>query len=411
MLLCQGAGVLSAAAERLRAKAGARKRGQSIVKGRLGRILIVTTAKDESRQLWELLDGDYGLAAAGSGHEALRRLSERPAIDLALIAGSLPDKSDVELVREIRMKHSADRLPLIMLAEGCGPDEVSLAFESGADNCLTRPFTKAVLTARIEALLKLKRRFDEERTKYAELEAVDSRRLKILRMLSHDLRSPLSNISLAVGILRQATREDQDEAMYSLRVIRMMVDCMGEVIANHLDFLELSAGEMRLKQKPVCLRDVIVNVVSQLDFAAQMKDIRLCVSATDGIVMADGGRLVQALGNLVSNAIKYSPPGSDVKIYTLNRAGFGSIIVADQGPGIAPEDRSKLFREYGKASTRPTGGETRTGLGLWIVKNLVEAQGGVVGADFPASGGSRFWIGLRQAADLPGDGAIPPSAH
>ena len=371
-----------------------------------GRVLVATAAPAESRLLRSFLEDDYSLTAVGLGAEALRKLSAASDIDLVLIAGSLPDMSDVELVRAIREIHSAQRLPLIMLAGDGGPDEVTLAFQSGADNCLMRPFTEAVLSARVKALLNVKHSFDRAQAKNAELEAADIQRYRIYRMASHDLQSPLNNIRLAESSLRSAANANPSEVTQSLDMIRQMVDTMGDIIADYLDVMELDTGSMKVKLKPINLRDVIVNVVTQFAPAARMKNISLEVGSAQGWVIADARRLVQILGNLVSNAIKYSPYKSTVKIYTSDDPEFGLITVEDEGPGIPPADRARLFQEYGKLSTHPTGGEARTGLGLWIVRQLVEAQEGVVGADFPETGGSRFWIGFRKAVDLPSDDAV-----
>ena len=172
-------------------------------------------------------------------------------------------------------------------------------------------------------------------------------------------------------------------------------------MSNYLDVMS-SVRAAPIQLKPVNLRDAIVNVSSQYELAARQKDIRLRTGSVEGWVMADAARLVQALGNLVDNALKYSPPGSAVSLATHIESGLGWLIVADEGPGIPPGDRSRLFQEFGKLSTYPTGGESRTGLGLWIVKHLVEAQGGQVRAEFPASGGSHFRIGFPTVGDLSG---------
>jgi len=158
--------------------------------------------------------------------------------------------------------------------------------------------------------------------------------------------------------------------------------------------MEVQTGKLELTIKPVNLRDVQTNVVNQYRFAAKKKNISLELGATDGWVLADPQRLVQALANLVSNAIKFSLNDSKVTISSARRKGCGVIIVADDGPGIPSVERDNLFKEYGRLSTRPTGGESSSGLGLWIVKQLMYAQNGSVGAEFPENGGSRFWISL-----------------
>ena len=365
----------------------------------------MTKAGDESRLLQNYLQDDYALALADAGETALRQLEASSDIDLAILSGALADMSAVALVRAIRGKYPAATLPLIVLADDGDPDEVALAFQLGADNCLTRPFTEAALKARVEALLALKRSYDRARAERAELAQSDLQRLQVSRMASHDLQSPLSNIRLAVKELERAAEGDRTEVNHALQIIRRMAERIEDIMSSYLDVMELNSGRLEYKLKPVNLRDVIVNVVSQYELAARKKDMALAVVTTDGWVMADAERVVQALGNLVSNAIKYSPLGSQVRIATSVKPDYARITVADQGPGISPAERSSLFQEFGKLSTYPTGGESRTGLGLWIVKQLVEAQQGFVDAEFPETGGSIFSIALPTAAPFSADDA------
>lgn len=367
------------------------------MKKHLANLLIVADASDESLLLQDCLKDEYTLALVDDGRAALRQLEDPTAIDLVVLTGAPSDMSDMTLVREIRHKHSAGTLPLIMLERGGGPDAVALAFQVGADNCLTRPFTEAAIKARIESLLQVKRTFDHARAKSAELKESDMHRLHVCRMASHDLQSPLSNIRLAVRVLERAAAGDQTEVDHALKMIRQMSESMEEIISSYLDVMELHSGQLAYKPKPVNLRDVILNVVSQSEFAAHKKDIQLRIASDAGWVIADAARIVQALGNLVSNAIKYSPQGSAVTVATTIEPPYTWVAVTDQGPGIKPAERPGLFKEFGKLSTHPTGGESRTGLGLWIVKQLVEAQEGVVSAEFPKAGGSRFRIGLPTA--------------
>ena len=369
---------------------------------KIANLLVVSSAAEEVRLITDYLRDDFDLAFMSHGAEALGFLHETTNIDLVLLAGSPPDMGIVELVGAIRDRHFAGGLPLIMLESDGGPEEVALAFQNGADNCLMRPITETALRARIDALLEVKRSFDRARAKSAALEETDLQRLQICRMASHDLQSPLNNIRLAIKRLQSGECSEPADVNRWLEMIRLLAENMGDIMSNYMDVIELNSGQLRLELKPVNLRDAIVNVSSQYEPAAREKDIRLRIGAVDGWVRADASRLVQALGNLVSNALKYSPPGSAVRLSTASESGLGWLIVADDGPGIPAADRSRLFQEFGKLSTWPTGGESRTGLGLWIVKHLVEAQEGQVRADFPASGGSHFRIGFPTVGDLEG---------
>ena len=127
--------------------------------------------------------------------------------------------------------------------------------------------------------------------------------------------------------------------------------------------------------------------------------------AAHGMISADRERVTQVLNNLISNAIKYSPRGSTVTLWTELQAHSVRICVSDQGPGIPAEERGRLFTQFGKLSTRPTEGENSTGLGLWIVKHLVTLLNGQVGVECPPEGGSIFWIELPAPAYSPEEGA------
>ena len=373
-----------------------------MIKSKIANLLVVSSTAEEARLFAKYLRDDFDLAFISRGADALGCLDDANQFDLVLLAGSPPDMGVLELVGAIRDRHFAGGLPLIMLESDGGPEEVALAFQNGADNCLMRPFTETALRARIDALLEVKRSFDRAQAKYAELEETDLQRLQICRMASHDLQSPLNNIRLAIKGLQSDECNDPARVNRSLEMIRLFAESMCDIMSSYLDVMELNAGQFLFELKPVNLRDAIVNVSSQYELAARQKGMRLRIGSVKGWVRADAARLVQALGNLVSNAIKYSPPGSAVRLGTALESGLGWLIVEDDGPGIPPEDRARLFQEFGKLSTHPTGGESRTGLGLWIVKHLVEAQEGQVRAEFPASGGSRFSIGFPTIGDLAG---------
>ncbi len=139
-------------------------------------------------------------------------------------------------------------------------------------------------------------------------------------------------------------------------------------------------------------------------FAAHSKRITLSLQLPGGPLPSDGdaGHTHQILTNYISNALKYSPPETRTTISVRAKDRYWRVEVQDQGPGILPGEREHLFVEYASISSKPTGGEPSTGLGLSIVKSLAEAQEGRVGADFPDSGGSVFWLELP--ASRPGAG-------
>ena len=315
-----------------------------MVDAKTANLLVVSSATEESGLIREFLRDDFELSFVDQGAEALGCLDEGTDIDLVLLAGSPPDIGVVDLVGAIRERHFAGGLPLIMLESDGGPEEVALAFLNGADNCLTRPFTETALRARIDALLAVKRSFDRARAKNAELEETDLQRLQICRMASHDLQSPLNNIRLAIKRLQSGECSEPGDVNRWLETIRLLAENMGDIMSNYLDVIELNSGQMRIELKPVSLRDAIVNVSSQYEPAARDKDIRLRIGSVEGWVMADAARLVQALGNLVNNALKYSPPGSTVRLGAEVASGLGWLIVADEARASRRRSARACFR-------------------------------------------------------------------
>ena len=111
-----------------------------------------------------------------------------------------------------------------------------------------------------------------------------------------------------------------------------------------------------------------------------------------GQVRADPNRLSQVMDNLISNAVKYSPPGSVVRVQVEHGQEGWRFAVSDQGPGISEGEQKKLFQNFSRLSSRPTGGEKSTGLGLAITRRLVEAHGGKIGVISASGAGTTFWF-------------------
>ena len=169
---------------------------------------------------------------------------------------------------------------------------------------------------------------------------------------------------------------------------------MEDIVRDYLEIAAIHSQPLELNLGEVVLEDVLWDVIDEYHINAQKKNIALLVESALGSVYADERRVIQSLGNLVSNAIKYSPPGSSVTLSTERHSHSVRINVQDEGPGIPEDERNLLFTAFGKLSTMPTGDESRTGLGLWIVRQLVELQSGAVGVNTPSEGGSVFWMTL-----------------
>jgi two-component system sensor histidine kinase/response regulator len=145
--------------------------------------------------------------------------------------------------------------------------------------------------------------------------------------------------------------------------------------------------------------ETISEAVQEYQEAAARKNLRLnlFLPETETVIFGDTTALNQVLDNLISNAVKFSFPDKDINITVRSMAECLECTIQDQGPGFTPEDKQKMFRRYGRLSARPTGGEPSTGLGLSIVKKLVQEMGGEVACESQAGEGATFTLRLPSA--------------
>jgi two-component system sensor histidine kinase/response regulator len=355
-------------------------------------ILIVDDHLINRELMRNVLEREHNIFSAGSVKDA-RPILEAEAIDLILLDIMMPGVSGLEWLEELRDNPRTKRLPIILVTALSDTQDIVRGLDLGANDYISKPLDMRVLIARVRSHLVLKRLMDERENTINKLVEVERLRSNLFRIVSHDLKNPLNNIRMAEHILRE--KSDQEAHLPFLNTIKTTVDAMQYVIDDFLQMIELDSDSVKIDLAEVSLRDVFNDSLAQYEVSAKNKAIHLTAENTDLHVIADYSRLRQALNNLVSNAIKYSPQDRAVTIRCQQGGdGMTYIAVQDQGPGIKPEEREQLFKEFGSTSNRPTDNETSTGLGLWIVAHLMEIQNGQAGVDFPAEGGSVFWLAV-----------------
>ena len=170
---------------------------------------------------------------------------------------------------------------------------------------------------------------------------------------------------------------------------------MRTLITNLLDVNAIEQGKFTSVVEPCDIRALIELSVENNQPWAAKKGIELRVGTSAGLwARADRAATLQILDNLISNALKYSPPGTTVHVHTLPETNYALMSVRDEGPGISDEDQKKLFQKFTRLSARPTGGESSTGLGLAIVKRLAEAMSGTIRCHSAPGAGSTFTLRL-----------------
>ncbi len=238
--------------------------------------------------------------------------------------------------------------------------------------------------------------------KNRELDELDRMKNQFLGLAAHDLRNPIGIvINYSEFLLDHAIPVTEKEQQELLARINRTGHFMLGLVNDLLDIANIESGKLELNRTRETLEEVILTNISMNELFARAKSmlIRFKSPGTPVIVDIDRPKIEQVLTNLISNAIKYSDPGTDITVGMTISGDFVTIRVCDQGQGIVPEEIPMLFQPFQKASSRSTGGEKSTGLGLSIVKKIVEAHGGITGVLSEYGKGSEFFFTLPVISD------------
>jgi signal transduction histidine kinase len=242
-------------------------------------------------------------------------------------------------------------------------------------------------------------------SQWTQLRRVDHYKNEVLGTVAHDLRNPLGVIlgrAEMMNELAAMTPVPLDKVTDQLTHIRDSARQLTGMVNDLISDAMMDAHDIAIKREPVDLATMLSELVVSNRALAERKHQTIQLdSPPHQLWNCDPDRLREAVDNLLSNAIKYSPIGGmiDLTMRTENDTAF--ILVHDEGPGLTPEDISRLFGRFQRLSAKPTGGESSTGLGLSIVKRIVELHGGQVSAESPGEGrGATFTIRLPAVADV-----------
>lgn len=221
----------------------------------------------------------------------------------------------------------------------------------------------------------------------------------LISVLAHDLRNPLSIAMSLTDFLRSEAEHLKKEQTEALNITERSLKRMNEMILRILDVRTIETADLKVQLEPVNLTKLVGQVTEHFEEHLTKKEIEVIWNLDREWIwaQADSQLMAQVVENLFSNALKFSPKGSAVTISIGEENGKAVLAIRDQGPGIAREEFHKLFGKYQRLSARPTGGEVSIGLGLSIVKKLVEAMKGEVHCHSEAGKGACFEVILPLA--------------
>lgn len=233
-----------------------------------------------------------------------------------------------------------------------------------------------------------------------ELERIDSMRRAFVADASHELRTPVANLSVAVEALKAVLDRNPDQATGVVADLEREVQRLGRLVEGLLDLSLVESGKVRLSLTSVALGDVVQRAVQPFLPRAERANITVVNEIPPRLsrVRADVDRTMQVLTNLLDNALKFTPAGGRIAVSAYERRGHVLVSVADTGPGIAEAELPHIFDRFYKVDRSRTGAGRGAGLGLAIAKRLVEAQGGIIMVESKEGQGARFVIALPREA-------------
>ncbi len=363
-----------------------------------GTIVLADDNADMREYVCGLLSRRFSVRTASDGEEALEMIRRDPP-DLVLTDVMMPRLDGFGLLRAIRADELTRELPVILLSARAGEESKIEGLEASADDYLVKPFSARELVARVSAQIAVSKIRCQTRT---ELREADRRKDEFLATLAHELRNPLAPI-------RQATRiasmpgVTEAQLRWSNDIIRRQTQHMAMLLDDLLDISRITLGKLELRKAPVELAAVIDTAIETARPLIDSRRHTLSVEVPNRTVsvVIDALRVSQVIANLLTNAAKYTDTGGRIRLRAYQQNGDLVISVGDTGLGIAAEKLSTVFEMFSQIKSPIDRSEGGLGIGLALVKGLVQLHGGSVVAHSAGLGqGSEFTIRLPVAVSV-----------
>ena len=374
-----------------------------------GSILVVDDTQQNVQILSQMLrQENYTVFAAFDGADALRLLEKRTP-DLILLDVMMPGMNGFEVCEKIKSNPETSFIPVIFLSALSDTESKIHAFDAGGVDYITKPFQHREVMARVELHLSIQRLQNEKESfisqlqeKQTHLEQLNKEKDDVLAVISHDMRNPLGGIIGIVDLMRSEQITDTDELEEMLSLIDSSAQRLLHLVNDMLDVAVIESNRLKIDRSETDIQQLIRDVVHTHEPAAKHKGVDLIITIDDSLKFAtiDKSKIAQVLGNLVSNAIKFTPVDGSVTIkasWSSEFDGFIVINVTDTGIGIPQSMMPVLFEKMGGHQRAGTQGEKGTGLGMPIIKRYVEAHGGVVDVESKEGKGTKFIITIPSS--------------
>ncbi|GAB4517619.1 MAG: response regulator [Anaerolineae bacterium] len=350
---------------------------------------------------------DYKVRAAKDGFSALRSAFNNPP-DLVLLDISMPDMDGYEVCEKLKADARTQDIPVIFISAMDDTDKIIRAFEVGGVDYVTKPFQFREVLARVESHLTLvhqRRELIRQREEIeslreqdaAQFEAINKMREQFIYAATHDLKNPLALITGYVSLLQSDDRVTGQEDLYQyVQGIRSGSKKMLRLIQDLLDLIQIESSNM-LALEPIEINSFVGSIVEEFATMAEQGHLRLAFYPAQPLdLYIDAHRMEQVITNLVSNAIKYTPAGGHVEVRVEAVGNQAVIQVIDDGLGIPEAAQKRIFDPFYRVSEPSHRAIEGSGLGLSIVRSIVEQHEGQITLQSQPGKGSAFSVLLPK---------------
>ncbi|MCB0822004.1 MAG: hybrid sensor histidine kinase/response regulator [Bacteroidales bacterium] len=360
----------------------------------LNSILIVDDNKENIKVLGlALKEKEYNLTVAFSGPDALEIL-DATNIDLVLLDVMMPGMDGFEVCRRMKENENTREIPVIFITALTETNSIVKGFEVGGVDYLTKPFKKRELFARVDTQLKIKNQKLKLEEQKQELESTIKSRDTLYSIIAHDIRSPLANIKSVLSALHN-DMIDQDSFQQLVAMLQITTSETYDLLENLLLWTKSKITALKPSIKMVEAKELIEKTVMVLQPSAEKKGISLTTELSKaGSITADSNMISTAVRNLVSNAIKFTQAGGEIKVICSTSSEETVIEVHDNGVGISEENIRKLLDAEEHFTTYGTDHEKGSGLGSKLVLGFIRSHGGQLSIESKPGKGSVFRISI-----------------
>jgi signal transduction histidine kinase len=369
-------------------------------------VWVVDDSPLETEMARRLLSERYDVEVFGDGPPLLERIAGGARPDLLVLDWHMPEMSGLEVCRFLRQTHDEASLPILVLTATGGHEDLLEGLAAGANDFYTKAFDPAEFLARVGTLVRAKFLHDslkrtELATRRAREAAEEANRAKdvFLATVSHELRTPLNSI-LGWARLIGESPLDEETLRRGITTIQRNAQIQVQLIEDILDITRVISGKLHLELASLDFGAIVRSAFDAVKPAADTKQlsIDLAIEETSLRMRGDSDRLLQAVGNLLTNAVKFTPSGGKIRIELRGAPGELKLRISDSGKGIASQFLPHVFDRFRQEDDAATRRHSGLGLGLALVRHIVAAHGGSVSAESDGEGhGAAFLVVVPRA--------------